>query len=281
MEKEVMEAKRISIRDAGFDEYWLQDQIYADPNRLGLGKLIPVDKERQQSSGGRLDIQLRKDGSPITMYEVEVMLGDTDPDHIIRVIEYWDIEKRRYPQREHYAVLVAENITKRFFNVIHLFSHFVPIIAIQVSLFDNGEKYLLDFSTVLNTYEEIDDGSDSKSTKPEDWKNKGNWVFEISNYLCELAKGKLNYTEGYISINLSGINRIWFYYRNEPRANIEFKIQPHLKDQACEVLGKTGIKPGIRGSNYVALTIDKTTIEKNKDVFLELFKLMKDSQDSQ
>ena len=31
------------------------------------------------------------------MYEVEVMLGETDPSHIIRCIEYWDIEKRKYP----------------------------------------------------------------------------------------------------------------------------------------------------------------------------------------
>ena len=49
------------------------------------------------------------------MYEVEVMLGETDETHIIRTIEYWDHEKRRWPQRQHFAVLVAETITRRFF----------------------------------------------------------------------------------------------------------------------------------------------------------------------
>jgi len=124
---EIPIASTISIRDSGFDEYWLQDQIYENPTCLGLGELESVAKERQQSSGGRLDILL-KNPEDDTMYEVEVMLGETDETHIIRTIEYWDNEKRKWPQRQHYAVLVAESITRRFFNVIHLFSHSIPIL---------------------------------------------------------------------------------------------------------------------------------------------------------
>ena len=30
--------------------------------------------------------------------------------------EYWDIERRRYPQYDHCAVLIAEDITSRFLN---------------------------------------------------------------------------------------------------------------------------------------------------------------------
>ena len=30
------------------------------------------------------------------------------------LIEYWDIERRRYPQYEHSAVLIAEDVTTRF-----------------------------------------------------------------------------------------------------------------------------------------------------------------------
>ena len=64
--------------------------------------------------GRRLDILL-KNPEDDTMYETEVMLGETDETHIIRTIEYWDIEKRKFPQRQHYAVLVAEHINRRFF----------------------------------------------------------------------------------------------------------------------------------------------------------------------
>ena len=157
MPNEVQLANRISIREAGFDEYWLQDQIYQNPACLGLGELDALAKERYQSGGGRLDILL-KDSEDETMYEVEVMLGETDETHIIRTIEYWDNEKRRWPQRKHIAVLIAEHINRRFFNVIHLLSNSIPIVAIQAALLQNGSSRSLFFSKVLDTYEEVDDG---------------------------------------------------------------------------------------------------------------------------
>ena len=40
--------------------------------------------------------------------EVEVQLAPTDESHIVRTIEYSDIERERYPQYEYYAALVAE-----------------------------------------------------------------------------------------------------------------------------------------------------------------------------
>jgi hypothetical protein len=46
------------------------------------------------------------------------MLGSLDESHIIRTIEYWDIERQRRPTFEHRAVIVAERITSRFFNVL-------------------------------------------------------------------------------------------------------------------------------------------------------------------
>ncbi len=93
------------------------------------------------------------------MYEVEVMLGETDETHIIRTIEYWDNEKRKWPQRQHFAVLVAEHINRRFFNVIHLLSHSIPIIAVQVSMLIANGKKSISFTKVLDTYEEVDDGT--------------------------------------------------------------------------------------------------------------------------
>src|SRR5437763_1740903 len=86
----------------------------------------------------RLDILL-KNPEDDSKYEVEIMLGETDETHIIRTIEYWDNEKRKWPQRQHIAVLVAEHINRRFFNVIHLLSHSIPIVAVQVAMLNaNG-----------------------------------------------------------------------------------------------------------------------------------------------
>lgn len=61
-----------------------------------------------------------------------IQLGKTDESHIIRTIEYWDLERKRYPQYDHTAVIVAEEITSRFLNVISLFNRNIPLVAIQM-----------------------------------------------------------------------------------------------------------------------------------------------------
>lgn len=112
-------------------EAWVQDRIAEDPTILGLGDLVLKDKERIQPRAGRLDLLLQ-DLETNRRYEVEIQLGKTDETHVIRTIEYWDIERKRYPQYDHCAVIVAEEITARFLNVISLFNGTIPLVAIQM-----------------------------------------------------------------------------------------------------------------------------------------------------
>ena len=79
------------------NEKWVQNIIADDPSVLGLGDLVLRDVERVQPRAGRLDLLLQ-DSETQRRYEVELQLGSTDEAHIIRTIEYWDIEKKRYPQ---------------------------------------------------------------------------------------------------------------------------------------------------------------------------------------
>src|SRR3972149_2160047 len=111
---------RVWLKDhPEFDEPWLRDVIANDPSILGLGELVLKETERMQPKAGRLDLLLQ-DAEEEKRYEVEIMLGRVDESHIIRCIEYWDIERRRLPNFDHCAVLVAEEITARFLNVISL-----------------------------------------------------------------------------------------------------------------------------------------------------------------
>ena len=135
------------------NEKWLQDRIEEDPSILGLGDLTVYQRERKQSSGGRIDLLL-VDTETQTMYETEVMLGTLDESHIIRTIEYWDIERRRFLSKDHVAVIIAEEITNRFFNIISLLNRTIPIIAIQLSAIKYDNKLLLNFTKVLDIYEE-------------------------------------------------------------------------------------------------------------------------------
>ena len=154
-----MALKAISLKKhLSLNEAWVQDQIANEPAILGLGDLILRDKERIQGAAGRLDLLLQ-DPESLKRYEVEIQLGAVDESHIIRTVEYWDIERKRYPQYEHAAVIVAEEITSRFLNVIQLFNGAIPLIALKMTAYEiNGEVYLT-FVKVLDeiTYGFVDE----------------------------------------------------------------------------------------------------------------------------
>jgi hypothetical protein len=131
------------------DERWVQQRIADDPSILGLGDLVLRDKERPQPRAGRLDLLLQ-DSESDRRYEVEIQLGSTDESHIIRTLEYWDVERKRYPQYDHCAVLVAEDITSRFLNVVSLFNGALPIVALQMTTLRHGDNVTLLFTKVLD-----------------------------------------------------------------------------------------------------------------------------------
>ncbi len=275
-------ARALSIREAGFNEYWLQDQIYENPACLGLGDLETLTRERRQSSGGRLDIML-KDPVDDTMYEVEVMLGETDETHIIRTLEYWDIEKRRWPQRQHFAVLVAEHINRRFFNVIHLLSNSIPIIAIQVALLESNGKKSLFFTKVLDTYEEIDDGTslDDKAYKEDFWINKSKWTLEAAKSFLAITadvfnQPALHYVKNYIAINVAGNNYAWFRKRSMNKSLLSFGMPQQLQDEVASLLDEHNISY-VRKPQAFRITLDKDLIDKNNDVFRTIAELIKNS----
>ena len=160
-----MKPERIWLKDhSELNEKWVQDRIAEDPSMLGLGDLVLKDKERRQPHAGRLDLLLQ-DVDNDRRYEVELQLGRTDESHIIRTVEYWDIERKRYPQYEHCAVIVAEDITSRFLNVIGLFNSAIPIIAIQMTAFAIEDQGALVFTTVLN---ELTRGLEEEDEEPQD-----------------------------------------------------------------------------------------------------------------
>jgi hypothetical protein len=132
-----------------FDEKWVQDKIASNPSILGIGELIFKDQERNQPGAGRLDL-LFQDPDSNLRYEVEIQLGKTDESHIFRAIEYWDLERKRYPQYDHVAVLIAEDITSRFLNVVSLLNGFIPLIAIQLNAIQIEDQIALIFTVVLD-----------------------------------------------------------------------------------------------------------------------------------
>lgn len=132
-----------------FNERWVQERIAEDPSILGIGELILKDQERNQPGTGRLDL-LFQDPDSNLRYEVEIQLGKTDECHIFRTIEYWDLERKRYPQYDHIAILIAEDITSRFLNVISLLNSFIPLVAIQLNAIQINDQVALIFTVIVD-----------------------------------------------------------------------------------------------------------------------------------
>jgi hypothetical protein len=274
-------ASTVSIRESGLDEYWLQDQIYENPSCLGLGDLESVTKEKRQAHGGRLDILL-KNPEDDSMYEIEVMLGETDESHIVRTIEYWDNEKRKWPQRQHYAVLVAECITQRFFNVIHLFSHSIPIIAIQVNLIVSNNQKLLHFSKILDTYEEPEDGIIEEVHDEVYWRKKSTWTVDAANELLAIIgeifeSPSLRYLKNYVAINVGGNNYFWFHKRSTPKSLFGFRISEEQIDEVSKLLDEQSISFVQKGNRF-RFTVDKDFIKKHADLLRQIAEFVKETR---
>lgn len=279
MEKEIRIGKKIFIRSAGKDEYWLQDIIYDNPKVLGLGNLVPVNKEKKQSSGGRLDILL-KDPEQNSMYEVEVMLGETDPSHIIRSIEYWDNEKRKYPQRQHFCVLVAESFDRRYFNVIQLMSLNIPMIAVQADLLEvNGEK-ILNFTKIIDIYIEPEESEeDIKVVNEATWTNDAPWVNEnakelIGIYKDENNKINIGFTQSYVSLNIDSKNAYWLHKRMKPTSTLTFTVKDEEKAEAIKkLLESKEFSFTYNRYKEFMLNIDTKIIKSNANLLKEIHQI--------
>ncbi len=231
------------------DEKWVQDLIEQDPTILGLGDLVPRDRERIQPHAGRLDLLLQ-DRESDRRYEVEIQLGSTDESHIIRVIEYYDIEKKRYPQYEHCAVLVAEDITSRFLNVISLFNGVVPLIAIQMQAIRVGDATTLVFTKVLDELVRgvVDEDEDARAapTDRQYWENRATQeTVSLADQMLERmqifdSSLNLKYNKFYIGIEKNGQPFNFVSFR--PKKNyIVFEIKLPQTDQTDQQIEETGL----------------------------------------
>jgi predicted transport protein len=206
--------KKLNLKNhPQLNERWLQNVIADDPSVLGIGDVIVKDKERIHVGAGRLDLLLQ-DSDGHGRYEVEIQLGAIDESHIIRTIEYWDIEKRKYPQYDHTAVIVAEDITSRFLNVISLFNGFIPIMALQVTAIETSEGVGLQFTKVLDTVRLGLLDEDEETAEPTDrsyWETKRGTkkTVALSDKILDMAKtfspaAELNYNKHYIGFTVDG-----------------------------------------------------------------------------
>ncbi|MEJ9212854.1 hypothetical protein [Bacillus smithii] len=279
---EYIKLKKISLKNhPQINEKWVQQKIAEDPTILGLGEIELKDMERKQPRAGRLDFLFQDDNN--RRYEVELQLGKTDESHIIRTIEYWDIERKRSPQFEHVAVIIAEDITSRFLNVISLFNGNIPIIAIQMNAVQIEDKIGLQFITVLDetalpTYEE-----DEEFQTPTDrkfWEEKATpQTVTLADELLSLIHEHINnnirlkYNKFYIGLEQNGVanNFVTFKPRKQ---NIIFQPKSERLQEIDEWIEESGLdvlEYSKRDRTY-RIRLTKNDINEHKDLLIKLIK---------
>ena len=196
--------------DERFTEKWLQDCLENKPELLGLGELVVIDRERLQPNNGRLDLLLGE-AENLTRYAVEIQLGKMDESHLVRAIEYWDFERRRFPQYDHIAVIVAEDVTSRFLNVISLINRDIPLIAFQIKGVQVNGAFTLVATRVVDLIKlGTEEEGLSENADRSYWERKASSdTLRVADGLCnlinELLQGvELRYNKAYIGLTYEG-----------------------------------------------------------------------------
>lgn len=269
----------VSIRNhPELNERWVQDRIAEDPSILGLGDVVLKDRERIQPRAGRLDLLLQ-DAESSHRYEVEIQLGATDESHIIRTIEYWDIERKRYPQYEHTAVIIAEDITSRFLNVISLFNGMIPLIAIQMRILRVGSQIGLVFTTVVDQLSLGLVDEDEEGEEPTDrayWEARGSKkTVAIADQLLEIAKAndpalEPKYNKFYIGLAKEGHPCNFIIFR--PKKGFtwfeaRFKSSPDWQERLES--GDLDVVYDSRSGRY-RIRLRPGQVDKNKDLLKDV-----------
>jgi len=246
---------------------------------LRLGDATVIERQRRQEKAGRLDLLL-EDDSGDKRYEVELMLGPTDESHLIRTVEYWDIERRKWPGYEHCAVLIAESVAARFLNVISLFSGTVPFVAIQVNGLMVDGKLVLNFVKVLDSRVlRKDETADQKEKAATD---RQFWTTRASAAIVELAdkciaiinqvatvKRQPTYNRYFIGLN-DGIRPGNFVFFRPRKSFLQLIFaalnapEPWLKK-----LQDAGLESDVKDED-LRVTVTPKDFEDNKELFTEL-----------
>lgn len=272
-------AKRLTLKShPQFTERWLHDRIAEDPEILGLGSVVLLDRERRQHRAGRLDLLLAQPEDELR-YEVELMLGPTDESHIIRTLEYWDIERRRYPGYEHIAVIVAEDITSRFLNVLSLLSGTIPLIAIQIDALEVGEQIVLNFVRVLD---QTALRQDDVEVAPAETTDRTYWIERTSQKIVEsldhmlamvngMAGGRfqLNYNKRYVGLSDGSKSRNFIHFY--PKKNF-VKVLAEVSDKGTWMsrIEEAGLDATQHGARWIKTTFTLQDMKQHEELLREL-----------
>ena len=177
---------------------------------------------------------------------------------------------------DHCAVIIAEDITSRFSNIINLFNGHIPIIAIQVNAYIIEGKIALVFTKVFDAVKLGFDDEDEEGNLPADksyWENIGSKeTVEIADDICLILKEiepslNIKYNKPYIGITKNGI-AFNFSTMTAKKAFLRLDMKLERSDNIDEIIEKNKIDAleyNSRTSKY-KIRLTKKELKEKKDI---------------
>lgn len=253
-------------------ENFIRDQIMDEPEVLGLGKLIPVDREVSNENGS-MDLLFMNDDQSVH-YNVELQLGNADSSHILKTISYYLSEQRKYPDKKHRAVLIAEDFQGRWGDALRYIGVLMPYIAIKMHAIQVEEidKPIIHFDIHMDTYrqQEVEDASAEFGS--EYWKRDKHRkrAYNAGLILAKKLECPHVLTKHYVGLKVNNKN---FYYINTRAQGDHISIDFSINDEMQEMIDAYKVKPVSMKvtSNWMYYKINASEIEKYIPLFEDLY----------
>lgn len=205
------------------------------------------------------------------------MLGTLDESHIIRTIEYWDIERQRYPAYDHRAVIVAEEITSRFFNVIRLLNRTIPLVALQLNAFSIDNSVVLHFTKVLDVFGEIDDVEEAggEQTDRHYWERRaGATSLSVLDAVVamiekEISPARVAYNKNHIALGTTGFNFCWLHPRKAtPHCHMRLRTGSEEREEIIRQLDDSGVSATPFQSELITIKLSLKHLDESREAVL-------------
>jgi hypothetical protein len=280
-------SEKISLaRHKDFDEAWVEKTLRAHPEMLNLGSLSNIQSQLTQQKVGRLDL-LADNRNGGQRFVIELMLGEIDASHLMRVMDYWLKRKNQDVDSdlEVVAVLVAEKVLlSRYFPLIQFLAQKLgsnlPLVVIEMTALQIGTQMTLTFTKVIDsTQEEIVD-HDIEGRVPTDheyWVNRSSEdgmfvVDKLITFLNEIDSSiSAKYNTAYIGITKGNRTRnfVWF---SPKQKFVVINVKVLDPESWQERLAPLGIEVIQVSDNSVRFRLKKDQVEGATALLKELLK---------
>lgn len=176
-------------------------------------------------------------------------------------------------------MLVAESFNRRYFNVVQLLSLNIPMIAVQMDVIETDGAYVLNFTKIMDIYEEPELELDTKEISEESWQKEAPWVNDFAkDLLNELllvdSNLHLKHNQRHMSISTKGgQNQFDFNKRANPNVRIYFRVlNQELAAEIKDLFSKNNVDIEYNKHKCFSLTFNKSD-KKVLQLLVDSYKL--------